>query len=57
LIVSRLWSQSPSNFGWLEPEPKIFQMVELELEIWVPVQESYTYNTLFSVFWTKFFWS
>ena len=32
-------------------------MVEPEPKIWVPVQPSYTNNTLFSVFWTKLFWS
>jgi len=33
-------------------------MVGPELEIWVPVQASYTNNTMFfSVFWTKLFWS
>jgi len=41
----------------MEPESKFFHMVEPEPEIWVPIQPSYTNNTLFSVFWTKLFWS
>jgi len=56
VLKSGLWSRSPSNFGWLEREPKVW-MVEPEPEIWVPVpqnkfvgQATCTNNTMFLVF-------
>jgi len=45
-----LWNRSPSNFGWPEPEPKIFWMMEAKPEIWVSVQAIYASNAMFFIF-------
>jgi len=54
-LQTGLWSRSPSNFGWPEPEPKIFRWWSRSLKFGFRFQRKFvgqascTKNTMFLV--------